>query len=198
MISYKGVFYLRFRLLALMLVLMFVLSACGNGKPNDLDWEVQNFSFIDQNNEQLSLEDLNGEVWIADFIFTNCTTVCQPMTLNMSEVQKRLEEAGIDAKIVSFSVDPTHDTPEVLENFASKFTDDLSNWHLLSGYTQDKIEEFAKQSFKASATPIPDTDQFLHHTSFYLVDQNGIVVKTYDGVNPDFDEIIKDMKALAS
>lgn len=119
------------------------------------------------------------------------------MTYNMSEIQERLKEAGVEAKLVSFTVDPERDTPDVLGNFASKFTDDLSNWHFLTGYEQDEIAAFAKESFKAAAEPIPDSDQFAHHTLFYLVDQNGIVVKAYSGTEPDFDEIVKDTKALA-
>ena len=191
---------MRYRLLfAGLLTLALVLTACGGTKkPNQLDWEIQSFSFMDQNGQQVSLESLQGHVWLADFIFTNCTSVCQPMTFNMSKIQEMLKEEGVDAKIVSFTVDPERDTPEVLEAFVSMFTDDQSNWHLLSGYTQEEIASFAKESFKTIAEkPADGSDQFIHQTLFYLVDQNGTIVKAYNGTDLEFEEVVKDTKALA-
>lgn len=179
------------------LVLLF-LAACGTDKPDDLHWEIQDFSFIDQNGQTVSLESLKGTVWLADFIFTNCTSVCQPMTHNMSKIQEMLKEEGVEAKIVSFTVDPERDTPEVLKAFVSKFTEDQSNWHLLTGYTQEEISAFARDSFKTIAEkPMDGSDQFVHQTLFYLVDQNGVIVKAYNGTEVDFKEVVKDVKALA-
>jgi protein SCO1/2 len=185
--------------LAGLLALALLATGCGGAKkPNDLAWEIQDFAFIDQNGQEITLESLKGEVWLADFIFTNCTSVCQPMTYNMSKIQKMLKEKGIKAKIVSFTVDPERDSPEALKQFVSKFTDDQSNWHLLTGYTQEEISKFAKESFRTIAEkPTDGSDQFIHQTLFYLVDQNGIIVKAYNGTDLDFDEVVKDTKALA-
>lgn len=73
-----------------------ILSACGQKSPieNPLNYEVQSFEYTNQDNDQVSLEDLKGTVWVADFIFTSCDTVCPPMTAHMTELQQILENEG--------------------------------------------------------------------------------------------------------
>ncbi|MEH7523640.1 SCO family protein, partial [Bacillus sp. JJ1503] len=66
---------------------IFLLSACGNSEIKDAkNWPVADFTFTDQNNKSLGLSDLNGKVWVADFIYTNCPDVCLPMTFNMAKL----------------------------------------------------------------------------------------------------------------
>lgn len=183
------------------IMVLVLLSACGNlDKPDDYDFEVQNFSYTNQDGKAVSLKDLEGKVWIADFIFTNCETVCPPMTNHMSSLQDNMKEAGLEnVDIVSFSVDPTVDKPATLKAFGQKFDADFSNWHFLTGYEQSEIEEFAKTSFKTIVQKPKDDDQVTHGTAFYLVDQEGIVRTRYDGINRsnDADEkVIEDIKAL--
>ncbi len=179
------------------LISILLLAACGQDVPDDLDWEVEEFTYTDHTNNDFGLKDLEGDVWLANFIFTNCDTVCPPMTSNMSKIQDKLAEKDIDAEIVSFSVDPERDTPEQLETFSQKFDADLSNWHFLTGYDGDEIKEFAKNSFQTLALPDPNSDQFTHGTSFYLVNKEGTVVKKYEGVsNVKYEEIVDDVKAL--
>jgi protein SCO1/2 len=180
-------------------VLLFTMAGCSNdqfqGNMND---KVQNFSYVNQNNQKVSLKDLKGKVWIADFIFTNCKTVCPPMTYNLTQLQKKLKKAGVqDYTIVSFSVDPARDTPQKLKEYIHKFDSDESHWQLLTGYSQKEIQKLAEKSFKTIAVPQPNSDQIMHGTSFYLVNKSGVVVKSYSG-NTDvpFDEIVKDIKTL--
>ncbi len=169
-------------------------------KPDDYDFEVQSFTYTNQDGESVSLEDLKGKVWIADFIFTNCETVCPPMTNHMASLQENMKKEGLEnVEIVSFSVDPGVDSPEVLKEFGQKFDADFSNWHFLTGYEQSEIEAFAKDSFKTIVQKPKDDDQVTHGTAFYLVDQEGIVRTRYDGVNrsnEDDEEVINDIKAL--
>src|SRR5690554_3570292 len=119
----------------LMLSLVLFLVACGEKEiePN-MSGDIADFEFTTQDNEKLSLEDLNGEWWIADFIFTNCTTICLPMTSNMAKLQKELKEEELDAQLISFSVDPDYDSPEILKEYAEEYGADLSNWSFLTGY----------------------------------------------------------------
>ncbi|WP_083711453.1 SCO family protein [Domibacillus epiphyticus] len=185
--------------MALAVVTMIVLSACSSNFQANMDVEVDDFTHVNQNGNEVSLGDLKGKVWIANFIFTNCTTVCPPMTHNMSELQDLLNKEGVkEYRIISFSVDPKRDTPKVLKEYISKYEADESNWDLLTGYDSDYIREFAKGSFQTLAVPDPNSDQFMHGTSFYLVDKEGTVVKSYSG-NTDvpFDEIVLDMKHLS-
>ncbi|TWK50662.1 SCO1 protein [Bacillus paralicheniformis] len=179
-------------------ILTVFLSSCGTSKiENSLNYDVQSFSFQNQDGKTVSLESLKGQVWVADFIFTNCKTICPPMTSHMAELQKRMEEENLQARIVSFSVDPENDTPEKLKKFAANYPLNFQNWDFLTGYSQEEIEKFALKSFKAIVKKPEDEDQVIHQSSFYLVDQNGKVVKDYDGAkDTPYDEIIADIKTL--
>jgi len=137
------------------------------------------------------------------FVFTNCTTICSPMTYNMTEIQNELVERGVeDYNIVAFSVDPANDTPEVLTNYLSRYTlADESKWHLVTGYDQKFIEQFAVGSFKSLVKAIEGDDQVMHANTFYLVDEQGIAVKNYTGYSQTedgvpFDTIAVDMESL--
>lgn len=173
-----------------------LLSGCGSGIEDPLNWEIEDFTFTNQDNEKVGLAELKGEVWIADFIFTNCTTVCLSMTPNMVELQQQFKDEGMDVRIVSFSVDPTFDKPEVLKSYAENYGADLASWDLFTGYAPEYLDRFAMDNFRTVARKPEDSDQVLHGTGFYLVDKNGVIMKTYDGVNPPVEEIISDAKIL--
>lgn len=181
------------------LTLSIFLSACGTkGIPDSLDYPVQDFSSTNQDHKKVTLDDLKGKVWVANFIFTNCDDVCLPMTSNMSKLQTQLKKEGIkDVELVSFSIDPTIDKPEVMKQFGDTFRADYSNWHFLTGYDQKYIEDFAVKSFKTMVKK-PDTgDQVIHGTDFYLIDEEGTIIKDYAGTT-DFPlkEIVKHIKIL--
>ena len=181
--------------------LLLFVSACGNSSPikDPLNYEVQSFQYTNQDGKSVSLEDLQGDVWVANFIFTSCTTVCPPMTAHMSELQDKIAAEGLDAKIISFSVDPEIDTPEKLKEFTEPYSLSFENWSFLTGYTQNEIEDFAMKSFKTFVKKPDNNDQVIHQTSFYLVDQNGVVMRDYSGVeNPPLDQMIADIKVLVN
>lgn len=185
--------------MTLVFIFLFFLSGCGNQKlEGEFAWSLEDFEFTNQHDEMVSKADLQGQVWLANFIFTNCETICPPMTANMSRIQAALAENGLDeVKIVSFSVDPEIDTPEILTEFAANFTDNTDNWHFLTGYAQTYIEQFAYENFHEHVLKPDGDDQVLHGTSFYLVDKTGTIVKDYEGVsNVPYDEIINDVKIL--
>lgn len=179
--------------------MLLVLSACGqSGIKDALNWELADFKYTNQDNQEIGLKDLEGKVWVADFIFTNCEDVCMPMTANMKKLQDLAKKEGIkNIEFVSFSVDPKVDTPEVLKEFASTYNADFANWHFLTGYSQEEIEKYAMEYFKAIVKKPQTGDQVIHGTDFYLVDQNGNVMKYYTGLNEiPLDEIMNDIKAL--
>lgn len=191
--------YIRSTTLVAIFSIFLILAGCSNNDfQGNMDVEVQDFNYVNQENEKVSLNDLKGTVWLANFIFTNCKTVCPPMTRNMADLQKQLNEEGItDYRIVSFSVDPTNDTPEVLKSYISKYDADTTNWDLLTGYDQEEIRAFAEKSFQTLAIPEPNSDQFMHGTSFFLVNKEGTVVKSYSGNEEvPFDEIVLDVEQL--
>ncbi|MEK4522060.1 SCO family protein [Psychrobacillus sp. FSL W7-1457] len=188
------------KLLGIIMISLLVLAGCGSSDfKAQTNWEIEEFEFDNQRGEETSLEDLKGTVWLATFIFTNCETICPPMTFNLAEIQGMLKEKGIeDYKIVGFSVDPEVDTPEKLQEYLDMFdVPDQSNWELLTGYSQEYISQFAEQSFKALVRNNPNDDQVIHGSRFYLIDQNGIAVKNYTGFEDvPKEEIVIDMETL--
>ncbi|ENQ3106366.1 protein SCO1/2 [Bacillus sp. 491mf] len=176
-----------------------LLAGCSSGSKlrKPLNWDVESFQYINQNGEKFGTKDLKGKVWVADLVFTNCQTVCPPMTANLAKLQKMAKEEKLDVQFVSFSVDPEVDTPEKLKAFVQKFTDDTKNWNLLTGYSQNDIKKFAEKNFKTLADKPDNSDQVMHGTQFYLVDQNGKVMKEYSGIkNTPYDDILRDIKRL--
>ncbi|MET3696015.1 protein SCO1/2 [Bacillus oleivorans] len=183
----------------ILMAILVLLSGCSGGDiPDKLDYEIEAFEFTNQDGETVSLEDLKGKVWVADFVFTSCDDVCLPMTFNMSKIQDLVKEEGLEnVEFVSFSVDPEVDQPQVLKEFGEKFGADFANWNFLTGYSQDKIELFARESFTTLVVKPEEGDQVAHGTSFYLVDQTGTVVKDYSGVTDvPYETIIEHIKIL--
>lgn len=178
--------------------LMAVLAACGNEIEDPLNWEIESFNYMNQNEEMVSLDDLKGKVWMADFVFTNCETVCPPMTYNMTKLNEALVEEGVeDVQFVSFSVDPTVDTPDKIKEFMANYDLAQADWQFLTGYSQEEIETFAQQNFKALVRKPSEGTQVDHATWFYLVDQDGKIVKAYPGFQDvPYEDIINDIKIL--
>lgn len=177
-----------------------LLASCGTYKfQAEHDIQVEDFTQTNQNNEEVTLNTFKGKPWLAMFIFTNCNSICPPMTYNMAEVQKALIDEKIeDYNIVAFSIDPEVDTPEVLTEYLYTYSvADASKWQLLTGYKQQYIEQFARKSFNSHVRNDPKTDQVIHMPSFYLVDSDGVVVKDYNGATDvPVDTIVADIKAL--
>jgi protein SCO1 len=190
---------MKVRLLFLLVVIVALLSACGQkGIENPLDYPVNDFKAVTQDNKPFEKKNLDGKIWVADFIFTNCADVCPPMTANMTKLQKMVVEEEIkNVEFVSFSVDPTVDTPEKLTEYAKNFGLKDDNWTFLTGYSQEFIETYARETFKTLVKKPQEGDQVIHQTYFFLVGPDEKVKKIYDGYKEvPYDEMISDMKSL--
>lgn len=190
---------MKYRLSFLLVVILALLSACGQkGIENPLDYPVNEFKAVTQNNEPYEKKNLEGKIWVADFIFTNCADVCPPMTANMTKLQKMVEEEELkNVEFVSFSVDPTVDTPEKLTEYAKNFRLKEDNWTFLTGYSQEFIETYARETFKTLVKKPQEGDQVIHQTYFFLVGPDEKVKKIYDGYQEvPYDEMISDIKSL--
>ena len=193
-------------LIAVLASLMF-LSACSAGAVETMSRygdEIQDFEVTNQDDETFTREDMDGKVWLLSFIFTNCATVCPPMSQNMTAVAKELEDKGIeDYGIMSFSVDPEVDTPAVLTEYASWYDiPENTDWQFLTGYDYGFIRGFAEDNFKTIVAPPPKgSNQVTHGTSFYLIDANGTIIKDYAGVDSGDNkfpqgEVVSDVEKL--
>lgn len=189
----------RSKLLLLFLGLILLLAACGEKDYNgDFSYEVSDFSYTNQNNEQFDSGELEGKFWIADFIFTNCETVCPNMTSNMVDLQKMLKDEGLeDVEFVSFSVDPEHDTPEKLKEYAASRGASFDNWNLLTGYEFQEIKELSIKSFKTMLEEAPDSDQMIHGINFFVVTPEGNAIKKFNGTQPaEMENIVQYLKEV--
>jgi protein SCO1 len=191
---------MKYRLSFLLFVIAaLLLSACGqNGIKDPLDYPVNDFAAVTQENKPFEKKNLDGKIWVADFIFTNCADVCPPMTANMTKLQKMVEDEKLEnVEFVSFSVDPTVDTPEKLTEYATNFGLKDDNWTFLTGYSQEFIETYARETFKTLVKKPQEGDQVIHQTYFFLVGPDEKVKKIYDGYQEvPYDEMISDIKAL--
>jgi protein SCO1/2 len=153
---------------------------------------VSDFSLTDQNGAPLALSDLQGKIWVADFIFTNCVTICPLMTEEMAKLQKQF--ASEDVTFVSFSVDPERDTPEVLSHYAARYGVVHDRWVFLTG-EKTTIYQLARESFNLAAGH--QGSEILHSTRFVLVDRQGQVRGYYDSRNrAHLQQLRQDTKAL--
>lgn len=120
------------------------------------------------------------------------------MTFEMAELQKKFKDQGMDTiEFVSFTVDPDVDTPEVLKEYIDQYTDDDDNWHLLTGYSQNTIEQIALNQFQTIVQKPNNSSQVIHGTNFYLIDQNGYIVDEYNLVDESFsDRMMDDIRRL--
>lgn len=195
------------KFLAICVSALFILGGCSvfneekesseveAGFPMNL--QVEEIEAVNQEEEEVTLLKYKGDVWLASFIFTNCDTVCSPMTATMSKLQKEVADEGLEVKLVSFSIDPEQDSPAILKQYALDRDAEFYNWDFLTGYDQKTIESFANISFLSPAAKIEGSNQFVHSTSIYLVSKSGTVLQQYDLVSDTpFEQIIEDIKKI--
>ena len=137
--------------------------------------KVPDFNLTNQQGELLALSDMMGKIWIADFIFTNCPTICPAMTSEMARLQSEFVAAPL--YFVSFSVDPERDTSEVLSRYAKAYGADDRRWHFLTG-EKEGIYELAKDGFSLAAGH--NGSEILHSTRFVLIAPDGNIYGRYD------------------
>jgi protein SCO1/2 len=140
-------------------------------------WEAPAFSAIDQNGQPITEKNLRGQVWVADFIFTRCTSACPLLTAKMILLQRAVRHPNI--RFISFSVDPDYDTPAILKQYAATWKGDESRWLLLS--TDREMLYHTAAGMKVAVLPTDDRDNpILHSSLFFLVDQQGRIRGIYD------------------
>jgi protein SCO1/2 len=133
---------------------------------------VPEFVLTDQSNEAYGSDKLRGKIWVANFIFTRCTTVCPIFSGKMSELQKRTNKASRGLQLVSFSVDPDYDTPEVLKEYSKRFSANPWYWHFLTGATEDvrSVVVDGMKTFMGDAAEVDAPDALMHGSHFVLID----------------------------
>ncbi|WP_136466069.1 SCO family protein [Flagellimonas onchidii] len=142
----------------------------GNGQKR----KVPPFSFLNQDSTLVSNKDYLGKVYVVEFFFTTCPTICPVMTKNLVELQNTFKDFE-DFGVASFTINPRYDTPGVLKNYADKYGIKNKDWHLLTG-DRDTIYRLAQEGFYIVANEVEDAPGgFEHSGMFALVDKQGYI-----------------------
>jgi protein SCO1/2 len=144
---------------------------------------VPSFQLVNQNGQSFGSTQLAGKIWIADFIYTTCPGPCPMISTRMSELQKPLEKT--DVHLVSFSVDPEKDKPEVLRGYAEKLHADPKRWDFLTG-PKSTIYDLSHNGFKLAVSDGSDEARIpVHSTRMALVDRHGQIRGYYEATEAD-------------
>ena len=155
---------------------------------SDADEAAPTFELTDQFGETFGTDELRGKLWVANFIFTRCKATCPAQTASMAKLQQELSQtpAGAAIRLVSITVDPEHDTPQVLKQYGDEAGADHATWKFLTG-DSDAIWKLSAEGFKL---PVSDGDAdgggaIMHDSKFVLVDRAGKVRGYYDAIKPE-------------
>lgn len=176
-------------------------AGCDRDEPPDLSVPLPSFELVDQHGQPFQREDMRGQVWIADFVFTKCPTICPTLSARMKGLTERFEGEN-DLRFVSFSVDPEHDTPEVLREHASRYGVDFERWTWVTGSTGE-VSDVVVGGFKlALGEPVAtgrEDGQYdiMHSAHLVLVDREANVRGYYPANDPEaMDDLVRDAGAL--
>ena len=150
------------------------------------------FTLTDQDGQPLSLASLRGKIVVLDFIFTRCPGPCPLLSLKFSQLQQKLgERLGKDVVLLSISIDPRHDTPEVLKEYAQRYSANLTGWKFLVGNTRETIMTASAfgADYEANQDGIVD-----HRLVTCIINREGIVVKEFSGTNYTVDEVLVEVE----
>lgn len=160
--------------------------------------KIADFSFVNQNGKTITQKDYEGKIYVADFFFTTCGSICPKMTTNLVEVQKAIRN-NPKVMLLSHTVTPEIDSVPVLKAYAVKNGVEDSKWNLVTGDKKD-IYTMARKSYLAVKLGKPDELYDMVHTeNFVLVDTKRRVRGFYDGTNPDdIKRLIEDINWLST
>lgn len=153
--------------------------------------EVGSFELLDSQSQNFSEKNLQNHLWVADFIFTRCQGPCPLMTQKMQRLQNDfLKDARL--QLVTITVDPEYDTPEILRQYAKKYQADTQKWHFLTG-DKKKIESLMFDGFKLGFAD----DIVFHSDRLILVDRALKIRGYYSGSDKkDFQRLQQDIKKI--
>lgn len=140
---------------------------------------VPDFSFTNQNGETITNKNYEGKVYVAEFFYSTCPSICPIMNRNMVKVQNEFY-GNPDFGIASITINPQEDTPQVLKEYADRYQVTNPNWHMLTG-DKEAIYKLANEGFHIYAGESLDSDEAFEHSGlFALIDQDGHIRSRYD------------------
>jgi protein SCO1/2 len=157
---------------------------------------IAKFQFVDQDSTFITNETFNDKIYIADFFFTSCRTICPKMKTQLLRVYDSIQNEP-DILILSHTIDPEYDTVELLHDFAKRLGVKTAKWHFVTG-EKDSIYNLAQTSYFATAMEDKtEPDGFIHSGAFLLIDKQGRIRGKYDGTKEDdVNRLLTDLKRL--
>ena len=157
---------------------------------------IPDFSFINEDGEVVTEKDFKNKVYVADFFFVTCPTICPVMKKNMLKVYNEYKE-NPEVKILSHTIDPEHDTPEVLKKYATDLGVSGKMWQFVTG-DKEKIYDIGQKHYMVSA--LEDSSQaggYIHSGAFVLIDKDRHIRGMYDGTTEEGTaKLIQDLAVL--
>jgi protein SCO1/2 len=162
--------------------------------------KIGEFSFTNQDDQPIGLKDLKGKVFVAEYFFTTCQTICPRMNDQMQRIQQAFKEET-NFKILSFTVNPEVDTVEQLKRYAQEHQAIAGKWHFLTGEKTKLYEAARKYFFLLKKSEVENQgdvgSDFIHTNNFVLIDREQRIRGYYDGTNPkEVDKLIRDAKLI--
>ncbi len=177
-------------LIASILFFLILLQKEVNHPKLPIYSQVENFQLMNSEGQVFGSNELKDKIWLVDFFFTSCSDICPMMSQQMSTLQKKL--SGTELELVSISVNPDTDKPDVLAKYAKKYSSGTLKWHFLTGPIE-VVQKLAVQSFKVGSIDEP----VFHSDRLILVDRRGQIRGYYVGTDPQtLDQLVKDVASL--
>jgi protein SCO1/2 len=175
---------------------------CRRARPELPDLgAVGSFALTDERGQPFTDEALRGHTTIVNFIFTRCDTICPVITMKMARLQDKTADAAAFIKLASFSVDPAHDTPERLAEYAQRYRADPARWRFITGPADDMrqlVEGPFMNSMTTEGVSPSGAPQISHSGYFLLVDARGQIRGVYDSNDiKRLDQMLLDARYLA-
>jgi protein SCO1/2 len=161
---------------------------------------IGDFNLTNQHGENITLADVKGKVFVVEYFFTTCMTICPKMTEQMTRVQAKFRN-NENVKMLSFTVNPDYDDVAVLKAYSDKYNAQAGQWHFLTG-SKEELYGLARKSFfvlkPAEAANLGDAgSDFIHTNNFVLVDRQLRIRGYYDGTSFDeVSELMEDIQLL--
>lgn len=161
---------------------------------------IGDFSFQNQDNKTITQKDIEGKVFVAEYFFTTCKSICPIMNKQMQRVQQAIK-GNSNVKILSFTVDPETDTVAQVKRYATSHNAVKGQWHFLTGKQEDLYSLARKSFFVLKPAEVQNQgdvgSDFIHTNNFVLVDGQGRIRGYYDGTNKkEITSLIADIKLL--
>lgn len=166
--------------------------------PDTIYPTIPSFTYVNQDSTIVTSKSMKGKVWVADFFFSTCPTICPTMTTQMKRLQAMTKDLESEIQFISFSINPTYDQPSILRRYMKHHGIEANNWQFLTG-DEAETHELGINSFLVHVATSDEEESggYAHSPAFTLVDKEGIVRGVYVGTDTqDVDRLEKDLRKL--